>query len=190
MISRLTDQKGFDILTEKLDDLMKLNLRFVLLGTGEEKYHNLFKQIAEKYPNKMGIKLAFDNKIAHKIEAGSDMFLMPSKYEPCGLNQLYSLRYGTIPIVRATGGLDDTITDIRIHPKKGNGIKFDNYSGDELYQAVKDAMAAFRKKESWKKLMIKCMGEDYSWGTSAKEYGNLYKKAIVKSSNTIRAVSN
>jgi len=109
VISRLADQKGFDLIAEIMDDLMKLDVQFVLLGTGEDKYHKLFEDIGKKYPSKAGIKIGFDNALAHKIEAGADMFLMPSRYEPCGLNQLYSLKYGTIPIVRATGGLNDTI---------------------------------------------------------------------------------
>ncbi|MGA1868133.1 MAG: glycogen synthase GlgA [bacterium] len=189
MISRLADQKGFDILTEKLDEIMKLNVRLIILGTGDEKYHDLFNNLAKKYPQKLGVKLAFDNKLAHKIEAGSDMYLMPSKYEPCGLNQIYSLRYGTIPIVRATGGLDDTITDVRKNPQKGNGFKFSEYSGSDLLNAVKDAVAAFRKKVPWKNLMIRCMGMDYSWEKSAKEYVSMYKKAVTNHSKAAKIVS-
>jgi starch synthase len=111
MISRLADQKGFDLLMEISEELFALNIGFVLLGTGEQKYHDLLTQVAQKYPQKAGIRIAYDDRLAHKIEAGADLFLMPSKYEPCGLNQIYSLKYGTVPIVRATGGLDDTIED-------------------------------------------------------------------------------
>jgi len=112
--------------------LMNLDVGFVLLGTGEQKYHKLFLDIAKKYPEKAGINLTYDNTVAHKIEAGCDMFLMPSKYEPCGLNQIYSLRYGTIPVVRATGGLDDTIKDYTLSSKEGNGFKFTNYTPREF----------------------------------------------------------
>ncbi|MGA1825581.1 MAG: glycogen synthase GlgA [bacterium] len=189
MISRLADQKGFDILTEKLNEIMKLNIRLVLLGTGDKKYHDLFTNLAKKYPQKLGVKLAFDNTLAHKIEAGSDMYLMPSKYEPCGLNQIYSLRYGTIPIVRATGGLDDTIIDLRKNPTKGNGFKFSHYTGNDLLKAVKDAVAAFRNQETWKSYMVRCMGMDYSWKKSAKEYINIYKKAITKHTKSVKTVS-
>jgi glycosyltransferase involved in cell wall biosynthesis len=145
MISRLADQKGFDLLAEILEELFTLDLGFVLLGTGEQKYHDLFQQVARKYPQKAGIRIAYDDRLAHKIEAGADFFLMPSKYEPCGLNQIYSLKYGTIPVVRATGGLDDTIVNYDPVTGTGNGFKFSRYdagipepdqSGDQLFLAA------------------------------------------------------
>ena len=123
IISRLADQKGFDLIDEVLDDLIALNIQLVVLGTGEKKYHDLFERTQKKYPQKVAVALTFNNDLAHLIEAGSDMFLMPSRYEPCGLNQLYSLRYGTIPIVRATGGLDDTIEDYRCVDGQRHGIQ-------------------------------------------------------------------
>src|SRR3972149_6677506 len=191
IISRFADQKGFDILSQAMEDLMAMNLGMVVLGTGERKYHNLFEGLAKKYSKKLGVKITFDNKIAHKIEAGSDMFLMPSKYEPCGLNQIYSLKYGTIPIVRATGGLDDTIQDYKNPPSPpftkggmggfsdeptGNGFKFNEYSSKALTAKIKDAMQIFADKKEWKKLVQKGMQQDFSWERSAKRYVELYGK--------------
>ena len=176
IISRLADQKGFDILSQAMEDLMSMNLGMVVLGTGEKKYHDLFEGLAKKYPKKLGVKITFDNKIAHKIEAGSDMFLMPSKYEPCGLNQIYSLKYGTIPIVRATGGLDDTIQDYDAKTGEGNGFKFKEYSAQILLAKVKEAVKVFSNRKEWKKLVQKAMQQDFSWDRSAKRYVELYEK--------------
>jgi len=180
IISRLADQKGFDILAEAMPELMSKKLAMVVLGTGEQKYHDLFSELKREYAKKLGVLIAFDNKIAHKIEAGSDMFLMPSKYEPCGLNQIYSLKYGTIPIVRATGGLDDTINDYHPNAGKGNGFKFKEYSAKKLIETVQRALTAFKDREKWTKLMQKAMEEDHSWKVSAKEYVTLYRMAIKK----------
>lgn len=180
IISRFADQKGFDILSQAMEELMAMNLGMVVLGTGERKYHDLFEGLAKKYPKKLGVKIVFDNKIAHKIEAGSDMFLMPSKYEPCGLNQIYSLKYGTIPIVRATGGLDDTIqdylgTDLKSAPiGGGNGFKFKEYTSQALMAKVKDAVKFFADKKEWKKLVQRAMQQDFSWERSARRYVQLY----------------
>jgi len=145
MISRLADQKGFDILAEAMEDLLKLDLDLVILGTGDAKYEKQFSALAKKHPGRLGVKVAFDNVLAHKIEAGSDLFLMPSKYEPCGLNQMYSLRYGTIPIVRATGGLDDTIKEFNPETGRGNGFKFNAYSSVELIKAVEKSQISLQK---------------------------------------------
>ena len=123
IISRLADQKGFDLIGEAIERIAEQDLQMVVLGTGQLKYHELFQGISARYPDKIAVKLAFDNRLAHQIEAGADMFLMPSKYEPCGLNQLYSLRYGTVPIVRATGGLADTITDYDIQAGQRHRIR-------------------------------------------------------------------
>lgn len=183
IISRLADQKGFDLIAEKIDDIMKLDVFLVLLGTGEEKYHTLFQTIAKKYPGKAGIKIAFNNVIAHKIEAGSDFFLMPSRYEPCGLNQLYSLKYGTIPIVRATGGLDDTIKNYDAKTGKGNGFSFKSYSSKSMFLKIKEAIDVYHSREDWNKLTKNSMSMDYSWMRSAKEYEQLYLKAAEKKSN-------
>jgi len=178
MISRLADQKGFDILAEAMDSLMKLGFYLVILGTGDAKYEKQFAALGKKHPSRLGVKIAFDNVLAHKIEAGSDMFLMPSKYEPCGLNQMYSLKYGTIPVVRATGGLDDTIKEFNPESQKGNGFKFKAYSSSDLVKAVKRAIYIHKNKLLWTKLMANAMNEDFSWGKSAKKYEEVYKKAL------------
>ncbi|MGB2957333.1 MAG: glycogen synthase GlgA [Bacteroidota bacterium] len=173
VISRLADQKGFDIIGEILDEMMKEDLQLVVLGTGEKRYHTMLERAARKYPKKVGVALTFDNSLAHLIEAGSDMFLMPSRYEPCGLNQIYSLRYGTVPIVRATGGLDDTIDDVR--GTTGTGFKFSAYSGKELLNTIQRALRAFEHRTTWKKIILAGMGKDFSWESSAKKYLQVYR---------------
>jgi starch synthase len=187
MISRLADQKGFDLLSEILDDLFSLDLGFVLLGTGEQKYHELFTEFARKYPEKTAIRIAFDDRLAHKIEAGSDLFLMPSKYEPCGLNQIYSLRYGTIPVVRATGGLDDTITTYDPETGKGNGFKFTRYDAKVFLSQVLVAIRYYGKPDHWRRLVRNAMTEDFSWGKSAEAYLSLYRKALNKKNRAAAA---
>ncbi|MBI5585851.1 MAG: glycogen synthase GlgA [Deltaproteobacteria bacterium] len=177
VISRLADQKGFDLLAAVMDRLLQQELSLVVLGTGEEKYHQLFSELAAKHPRKIGLRLAYDNTLAHKIEAGSDMFLMPSRYEPCGLNQIYSLKYGTIPVVRATGGLDDTIVPFDRETKKGTGFKFHEYTADDFWLALSEALAVYRNADLWKTLMRNAMAVDYSWENSAREYVNLYRLA-------------
>jgi starch synthase len=180
MVSRLADQKGIDLLAEIMEDLMKLNVGVVLLGTGELKYHELFNSITQKYPRKAGIQLCYDNNLAHKIEAGCDMFLMPSKYEPCGLNQIYSLRYGTIPVVRATGGLEDTIKDYTLSPEKGNGFKFTDYTPKAFLDKIKEALVVYEDKSVWLELVKRGMALDFSWEDSARQYIDLYHKARSK----------
>lgn len=180
MISRLADQKGFDLLAEIIDQLFSLEIGFVLLGTGEQKYHDLFSQIAKRYPQKAGIRIAYDDRLAHKIEAGADLFLMPSKYEPCGLNQIYSLKYGTIPIVRATGGLDDTITDYDPSTGIGNGFKFIRYDSREFLNQIKRAIDFYAQPDHWRKLIQNAMSSDFSWQRSADAYLQLYRKALEK----------
>jgi starch synthase len=178
MISRLADQKGFDLLMEILEELFISDIGFVLLGTGEQKYHDLFTHIAHKYPQKAGIRIAYDDRLAHKIEAGADFFLMPSKYEPCGLNQIYSLKYGTVPIVRATGGLDDTITHYDPVSKKGNGFKFVRYEAKEFLNTIRGAIQIYSQPEHWKQLLRNAMIADFSWKRSAEAYLQLYRKAL------------
>ena len=180
MISRLADQKGFDLLAGILEELFTLPIGFVLLGTGEQKYHDLLNQVARKYPQKAGIRITFDDRLAHKIEAGADFFLMPSKYEPCGLNQIYSLRYGTIPIVRATGGLDDTITNYDPATGRGNGFKFVRYDAGDFLNQVKVAIGYYSRPDHWKQLLQNAMTTDFSWERSAKAYLQLYRKALEK----------
>ncbi len=180
IISRLADQKGFDLLAEIIDELFTLDVGFILLGTGEQKYHDLFNQIAGKYPGKAGIRIAYDDRLAHKIEAGADIFLMPSKYEPCGLNQIYSLKYGTIPVVRATGGLDDTIVDYDPATGKGNGFKFFRYDAEECLGKIKTAISFYHRPEHWRQLLRNAMTADFSWQRSAEAYLQLYQRALEK----------
>jgi len=180
MISRLTDQKGFDLLAEILDDFFSLGIGFVLLGTGEQKYHDLFSKVARDYPQKAGIRIAFDDRLAHKIEAGADFFLMPSKFEPCGLNQIYSLKYGTIPIVRATGGLDDTIVNYNPVTGNGNGFKFESYDAREFLEQIKVAIGYYNQPEHQRRLIRNAMAADFSWQRSAEMYLQLYRKAMEK----------
>jgi starch synthase len=177
MVSRFAAQKGFDLLAQIMDRLAREEMIIVVLGAGDKAYEEMFARLKKQYPQKIAIKVAYDNALAHKIEAGSDMFLMPSRYEPCGLNQIYSLRYGTVPIVRATGGLDDTIEPWDARTGKGTGFKFTEYSGEVLLLTIKEALRAFRDQASWQMLMRNGMAKDFSWGASAKEYVRVYDKA-------------
>jgi starch synthase len=170
IVSRLAEQKGFDILAEAINAICKMDLQLVILGTGDQKYHILLGDIVKKFPKVISLHLKFDDPLAHKIYAGSDMFLMPSKYEPCGLGQLISLRYGTIPLVFKTGGLADTVSD-------KNGFIFDKYSKDALIQKIKKSLVAFSNKGKWGILMQEAMACNFSWEASAEEYVRLYEKA-------------
>ncbi len=178
VISRLYDSKGIDLIQKAFNDLMKLNLQFILLGTGDLKYHTFFEKMASKYPNKFSCYLGFSDELAHLIEAGADMFLMPSKYEPCGLNQMYSLVYGTIPIVRETGGLADTVQKYNEKTGEGTGFVFKKYEPSDLIAEVKRAVKVYENKDSWLKLMKSAMRQDFSWNSSAKKYVDLYKKIL------------
>jgi len=180
VISRLVEQKGFDLIAAILEDMIKLGLQFVLLGTGEEEYHLLLENFRQKHPKQIGMKFAFDNALAHKIEAGSDIFLMPSRYEPCGLNQIYSLKYGTVPVVRATGGLDDTIEDYNPISEEGNGFKFKDYSASGLLETIKRCLPIYRNRPLWEKLMIRGMAADFSWEQSANAYLKVYQVTLAK----------
>lgn len=176
MITRLAEQKGIDIVAEAMARMLKSGSDFVLLGFGDEKYNNIFKKLAKKYKGHMGARIDFDNVLAHKIEAGCDMFLIPSRYEPCGLNQLYSLRYATVPIVRAVGGLDDTVKDFNRLTKKGNGFKFKDATPRALLEAIKKAISVFKDKETWDTLLHNGLSCDFSWDSSAEKYEKLYNK--------------
>jgi len=177
IVSRFADQKGFDLIAEIADDMMKENLALAVLGTGQPEYEKLFRQLAEKYPERVGVKIGYDNTLAHKIEAGADMFLMPSRYEPCGLNQIYSLRYGTVPIVRATGGLDDTIQNFVPKTQQGTGFKFEEYSGKALLLCLRKALEAYGDTKAWKAVQATGMAKDFSWKASAASYVTLYEAA-------------
>lgn len=177
-ISRLVEQKGFELVLEILDDVMKLDIQFVLLGSGDKHLEKKFDAAQKKYADRMGVFFGLDEELAHLIEAGSDLFLMPSKYEPCGLNQMYSMRYGTVPVVRATGGLDDTVEDCSVNGK-GTGFKFVKYDSKELLKAIQRAVKTYQQQpDDWKKLMRNGMMKDFSWKHSAKKYVNLYKELL------------
>ncbi|MBZ5657349.1 MAG: glycogen synthase GlgA [Acidobacteriia bacterium] len=176
IVSRFAAQKGFDLIAQIMDRLAREEMIVVALGTGDKPYEEMFQRLNKQFPNKIAVKVAYDNVIAHKIEAGADMFLMPSRYEPCGLNQIYSLKYGTVPIVRATGGLDDTIEPWDARTGKGTGFKFTEYTGEALLATIKQALLAFRDQSSWQTLMRNGMGRDFSWGASAREYGKIYDR--------------
>jgi starch synthase len=177
IVSRFAAQKGFDLISQIMDRLAREEMIVVALGAGDKQYEDMFLRLNRQYPQKIAVKVAYDNAIAHKIEAGSDMFLMPSRYEPCGLNQIYSLKYGTVPIVRATGGLDDTIEPGDARTGRGTGFKFSEYSGEALLRTIKDALRAFRDQSSWQRLMRNGMAKDFSWNASAKEYVRVYERA-------------
>jgi starch synthase len=171
IVSRFTRQKGTDILAEIAAQIAADDMYLVALGSGEPEYEAFFRQMAAANPERFAVRLGFDNGLAHRIEAGSDMFVMPSRYEPCGLNQIYSLRYGTVPVVRATGGLDDTIED-------GTGFKFWEYSGPALLGAIRAAAGAFSNREGWQETMRRGMQKDFSWKASATLYSALYRRLL------------
>lgn len=177
IVSRFASQKGFDLIQQVGDRLAREDAIFVVLGSGDKAYEDLLRRLSKQYPNRFAVRVAYDNALAHKIEAGADMFLMPSRYEPCGLNQIYSLRYGTVPIVRATGGLDDTIENWDPVARKGTGFKFQEYSGEEMLATIRIALEAFKNKADWQQLMRNGMARDFSWNMAAKEYVRVYEKA-------------
>lgn len=184
MVTRLADQKGLDLLAAILPELMTLELTLVILGTGDQKYHDLLSAAAQTYRGRLGVKIAFDNRLAHLIEAGADMFLMPSYYEPCGLNQIYSLKYGTIPVVRAVGGLVDTIEPLDLKKQTGTGFRFQDYSPQAFLACIREALAAFQNKKLWQQLMRRAMSQDFSWDASAKAYIELYQQTLARKTGT------
>jgi starch synthase len=176
MVSRLAGQKGFDIVCESLEEIFKMGAVLVVLGTGEDVFQKALGAAQEEYPGSLGLKIAFDESLSHKIYAGSDMFLIPSRYEPCGLTQMYSLRYGTVPVVRATGGLDDSIQEFDPAERTGNGFKFEEASPDALVVAVRKALTAFGRPHDWQALVRNAFNGDFSWEKAAGEYMALYRK--------------
>jgi starch synthase len=181
MTTRFFERKGIDLVENILDDLMRLELGFVIQGTGEERHHYLLQEFSHKYPERLGLMIGFTEELAHQIIAGADIFLMPSRYEPCGLDQLYCLRYGTIPVVRATGGLDETVEEFDPATGQGTGFKFTDYSPTALLSAVKRALAVYQQPRLWKALMKHTMGLDYSWTkTAGPKYVDLYRLAAEK----------
>jgi len=179
MVTRLTGQKGIDLVIRAIPELMKQDLSMVIVGMGDKKIEARLRSVCAKYKGRIGLKIAFDNTLAHLIEAGSDIFLMPSRFEPCGLNQIYSQRYGTIPVVRATGGLDDTVRDFD-REDSPTGFKFKRYSAPALVKAVCSALKAFKDKKKWRGLQKNAMEEDFSWSRSASRYLELYGIAMEK----------
>jgi starch synthase len=175
LISRFAWQKGIELIMPIIDELMKLNLQLIVLGTGDEMYQKFFRDAQSNYPDKISVDIGYNNELAHLITAGSDMFLMPSRYEPCGLNQMYSLNYGTIPIVRKTGGLADTVKDYNENSSEGNGFSFIEFTPEKLLETVKRSLTVFSDKEKRMKIIQKGMSEDFSWSNSAEKYFNLYK---------------
>jgi starch synthase len=190
IVSRFADQKGFDLIAAVANELMREDLTLIVLGTGERRYEELFEALANEFPGQVGVKIGYDNELAHKIEAGADMFLMPSRYEPCGLNQIYSLKYGTVPIVRATGGLDDTVESFDVEHGTGSGFKFASYSGAALLDAVRQALHLYTDERIWKRIQLNGMGKDFSWKRPAAEYAKLYKAARLARNQISVATSN
>jgi starch synthase len=176
IVSRFATQKGFDFIVEIMDRLVEEEVVLTILGTGEEYYERLLVEMANRHPDKVKVQVKFDNVMAHKIEAGADILLMPSRYEPGGLNQIYSLKYGTIPVVRATGGLEDTIDEQA--NGGGNGFKFWGYNSWALLDAIHRALGTFRNKEEWTGMMKRAMAEDFSWDKPAAEYVRVYERVI------------
>lgn len=183
MITRLVDQKGLDLVAATLDAILGLGAQFVLLGTGEPRYHTVFQRAAERHPGRVAVTLGFDDALAHRIEAGADIFLMPSRYEPSGLNQIYSLRYGTVPVVRRTGGLADTIVDATpeaVARGDANGFVFEQYAPDAFLDAVTRALRAFQNPRLWRQLQQTGMRQDFSWDRSARRYLDAYRRAAAR----------
>ncbi|MFZ3215454.1 MAG: glycogen synthase GlgA [Candidatus Acidiferrales bacterium] len=177
IVSRFVDQKGFDLIAEVAGELLKDNLTLVAVGAGQPEYERFFKELAEKNPGRVGVKIGYDNPLAHKVEAGADIFLMPSRYEPCGLNQIYSLRYGTVPVVRATGGLDDTVQNYDAKTHHGTGFKFEEYDGQALLGCLRGALKLRRDAKAWQTVQKNGMAKDFSWKASAAAYVTLYQAA-------------
>ncbi len=179
LVSYMRTHKGFDILLDAMDELVRMDMALVILGKGEELYENQLIEIQRKYPDKVGVRLEMNPALAHKISAGADIFLIPSLYEPCGLNQLYSFRYATVPVVRGTGGLAETVHPFNPDTSTGNGFVFREYSSPAMLGALKDALAYYKKPVLWKKILAEGIKENFSWNYAAKRYGNLYRRAII-----------
>jgi starch synthase len=184
IVSRLASQKGIDMFINSMEYLLNLDIQWVILGSGDQQYEEELSEIAKTNPDKFSVYLGFSNEISHLIEAGSDMFLIPSQFEPCGLTQMYSLNYGTVPIVRNTGGLADTVFDwdaqISTGDTNGNGFSFNDYSGYALTDAIERAVDSFQNKKLWKQIQSNGMKTSFAWEESAKKYISVYNKAIAK----------
>nr|MBC7245983.1 glycogen synthase [Chloroflexota bacterium] len=186
IISRLTDQKGFDILGDVLDHVLDLDLQLIILGTGDPHYHEMFSRIAQTYPGKAAVFLTFNAELAQRIYAGTDMFLMPSRFEPCGLGQMIAMRYGSVPIVRATGGLADTVKDFDPRTGEGNGFSFTRYDRWSLFATIVRALENYKYRDTWHRLQVRGMTADFSWNASARKYVDLYYRAIAARGKEIK----
>ncbi len=178
MVSRIAAQKGFDILVEALEPILALGFNIIVLGVGDEELHERLSELSQVYKNRLTIQIKFDNQLAHRIYAGSDFFLMPSAYEPCGLGQLISLRYGTVPVVHRTGGLADTVKEFNAAAMSGNGFLFEEYSSQDLVKVLARAKAVYSDQRLFKNLSEQCMRYDFSWNESARRYKNLYESLL------------
>jgi starch synthase len=185
MITRLTKQKGLDLVKCVFHEIMEEKLQLIVLGTGEEEFEHFFREMAYRYPEKFKVYIGFNEKLAHQIYAGSDLFLMPSKFEPCGLGQLIAMRYGSIPIVRETGGLNDTVTSYREDNGEGNGFSFTNFNAHDMLYTIQRALRFYQDDIVWKKLVQRAMGLDYSWAQSAFKYNSLYSELISRSESHV-----
>jgi starch synthase len=177
MISRMVDQKGFDLIAALTDALPRLGAAFVVLGTGEARYQDLWTRLASEHPTRIAARIGFDEGFAHLIEAGADILLMPSRFEPCGLNQMYSLRYGTVPVVRRVGGLADTVTDYSRQRRSSTGFVFTDYTPEALLGSLQRALALYADRPRWRVLQLAGMKRDHSWDRSAREYVKIYERA-------------
>lgn len=178
IVSRLTVQKGIDLIAQAIWPMLETGTRFILLGSGGDSYEDFFQHVRDVRPQQVGVWFGYNNALAHQIEAGADLFLMPSAYEPCGLNQMYSLRYGTVPIVRGVGGLDDTIQNFNRSTELGNGYKFYDYSSERLVEKFYEALMVYYDRDLWRKLMLNGMNADYSWNRTAHSYIDAYHRVI------------
>ncbi|MCX6924503.1 MAG: glycogen/starch synthase [Verrucomicrobia bacterium] len=185
-IGRLAEQKGVEIMLGALEEMLSAGLQFVALGTGSPTFQRAYLDLARRYPAQVAVKIGFDEGLSHRIEGGCDFFLMPSRFEPCGLNQMYGLRYGTIPIVRATGGLDDTVIDVREDAGKSNGIKFSEYSATALAKGIRKALALYAESEVFNRFRANAMAADFSWDRTVGEYVKVYEKTRAHGAKVIR----
>jgi len=180
MVTRLSSQKGIDLVIDILGDLLGEGATFVLLGSGDSMYEDYFLKLSKRLPDRIGVRIGFDEKLAHQILAGSDILLMPSQYEPCGLTQMYSLKYGTVPVVRSVGGLADSIKEFNRKTLKGTGFKFKKFTPDHLQRAVQKAVSVYRKNGPWQKLTLNDMSADFGWDRAANKYCQLYRRVLKK----------
>jgi starch synthase len=180
LVSRLVDQKGIDLVLDAAPALLGLDASWVIVGSGDPGYEARLRALAEAHPSRVAVHVGFDEGLAHLVEGGADLFLMPSRFEPCGLNQLYSLRYGTVPVVRAVGGLDDTVRAYTPRARRANGFKFREATPQALVRTVRQAVRVFRRPDEWRGLQLRGMAEDHSWRVSAREYVKVYRRARSK----------